>query len=86
MRSNIDMFMKIETARGEKREEKHILEEELKEVDEKIEESKQAKIEMHGAIYEGVVVEVNGKRWVASERNVGLAMMDDENGVKVLNI
>ena len=86
MRSNIDMFIKIETARGEKREEKHILEEELKEVEEKIEESKKAKIEMQGAIYEGVVVEVNGKRWVANGRNVGLAMMDDENGVKVLNI
>ena len=41
---------------------------------------------MQGAIYEGVVVEVNGKRWVANGRNVGLAMMDDENGVKVLNI
>ena len=86
MRSNIDMFNKIETARAEKREEKNILNEELKEVDEKIEESKQAKVEMHGNIHEGVVVEVNGKRWVANGRNIGLAMMDDENGVKVLNI
>ncbi len=86
MRESIDMFKKIETARMEKREEKKVLEEELKEVDEKIEESKQAKVEMQGAIYEGVVVEVNGKRWVANGRNVGLAMMDDESGVKVLNI
>ncbi|MCR4806819.1 MAG: FapA family protein [Lachnospiraceae bacterium] len=86
MRENIDMFKKIATARMERIETKRVLNEELKEVDEKIEESKKARIEMHGAIYEGVVVEINGKRWVASGRNVGLAMMDDENGVQVLNI
>ncbi len=86
MRENIDMFKKIETARIEKRQEKKILQEELAEVDEKIEESKKAKVEMQGAIYEGVVVEVNGKRWVANGKNIGLAMMDDESGVKVLNI
>ena len=41
---------------------------------------------MRGVIHEGVVVEVNGKRWTATGRNIGLAMMDDEAGVKVLNI
>ena len=49
----------------------------------KIEEAKQAKVEMRGAVYEGVIVEVNGKRWISNERTVGVSLKDDENGVKV---
>lgn len=84
--SELDMFKKIDAARFTKNENRKVLEEELKAVDEKIEEAKQARVEMRGAVYEGVVVEVNGKRWTASERSVGLLLRDDENGVKVDHI
>ncbi|MBR4718792.1 MAG: DUF342 domain-containing protein [Lachnospiraceae bacterium] len=81
--AEMDMFKKIDNARYTKEENKKVLEEELAAVEAKIEEAKQAKVEMKGAVYEGVVVEVNGKRWKANERTVGVRVSDDENGVKV---
>ena len=81
--AEIDMFKKIDSARFTKKENKKVLEDELAEVEQKIEEAKQAMVEMKGAVYEGVVVEVNGKRWISNERTVGVKLKDDENGVKV---
>ena len=52
----------------------------------RLEEAKQAVVEMKGAVYEGVVVEVNGKRWVATERAVGVKVKDDESGLKIDHI
>ena len=84
--AEMDMIKKIDSARFTKKENKKALEEELEIVEKKIEESKKAKVEMRGAVYEGVVVEVNGKRWIANERSVGIRVRDDENGVKVDHI
>ena len=84
--AEIDMFGKIDNARIAKKEIRKILEEELAEIETKMEEAKQAVVEMKGAVYEGVVVEVNGKRWVATERAVGVKVKDDENGLKIDHI
>ncbi len=85
MRENIEMFQKIDSARMVKNENRQSLVEELEIVDKKIEDSKKARIDIRGKVYEAVVVEVNGKRWIADKSHVGISFMEDENGVKVLN-
>ncbi|MBR6469158.1 MAG: DUF342 domain-containing protein [Lachnospiraceae bacterium] len=84
VRGEMDMFKKIDTVRIAKKEIKRKLGEELKVVEKLIEEAKEAKIELKGAVYEGVSAEINGKRWIASSREVGITLADDEDGIKVI--
>ncbi|MBR5406718.1 MAG: DUF342 domain-containing protein [Lachnospiraceae bacterium] len=84
VRGEMDMFKKIDTVRIAKKEIKRKLGEELKVVEKLIEEAKEAKIELKGAVYEGVTAEINGKRWLATQRDVGITLADDEDGIKVL--
>ena len=85
-RAEIEMFKKIESARISKKENIKTLEEELQAVNDKIEQSKKARVVMKGAVYEGTVVEVNGKKWLANRRHVGIIIMEDENGTKMLSV
>ena len=84
--AEIEMFKKIDSARIVKKENIKKLEEELKVINEKIEQSKNARVVMRGGVNEGTVVEVNGKKWIASRRQVGIIIMEDENGTKMLDI
>ena len=86
VRASVEMFAKIDNARIVKNESIKKLEDELQIVNDKIEQSKNARVTMKGNVYEGTVVEVNGKKWVATRRQVGVSLMDDENGVKMLSI
>ncbi len=83
-RDDVDMFRKIDQVRFAKQETRKKLEDELGLVDKLIEEAKEAKIEMKGAVYEGVTAEINGKKWLSRERSVGLTLVDDEDGVRVI--
>ena len=83
-RAEVEMFKKIESARYSKREMKKNLQDELKAVEDEIEESKSAKVEMKGAVYEGVSVDINGKRWNASNKSICVILADDEDGIKML--
>ncbi|MCR5357207.1 MAG: FapA family protein [Lachnospiraceae bacterium] len=83
-REDNDMFKKIDTVRFAKKEIKRKLEEELAIVEGLIDEAKEAKIEMKGAVYEGVTAEINGKKWMATGRDIGLTLVDDEDGIKIL--
>ena len=86
VRAGVEMFGKIDNARIVKKESIKKLEDELEIINEKIEDSKKARVTMKGNVYEGTVVEVNGKKWIANRRQIGISLMDDENGVKMLNI
>ncbi|MCR5507759.1 MAG: FapA family protein [Lachnospiraceae bacterium] len=83
-RGDMDMFQKIDTVRNAKKEIKGKLMAELAAVEKMIEEAKEAQIEMKGAVYEGVVAEINGKKWAASERSVNVILADDDSGIKIM--
>ena len=79
----MEIFRKIEDALYTKKEERKEIVLEQKEVNLKILQYNSAKAVMHGNVYEGVVVEINGKRWISTGvRNVTIKKQD--NGVEMV--
>ncbi|MCR5421682.1 MAG: FapA family protein [Lachnospiraceae bacterium] len=83
VRVEMDMFKKVMMARTVKKDTLNKLNEDLKKVNEEIEEGKTAKIVMRATVYEGVVADINGKKWVAAAKSANLVLSDDDDGVKV---
>ncbi len=73
-----EMFLKVENALAEKKENRIRLEEKRKECAKLVEDTGKARVDISGNVYENVIVEINGRRWISKNTsNIILQIVDD---------